>query len=196
MSAWLVSPTHRPTAFAASLASTPTRRAARSDGSACRGEPFSRSSSFSHNSTRSRSRGIASVSRTSRSTCVTRSGGTDYLVSKGVECVSKPERSPRGHTFFFAKDCDGNLIELMDLGYMHYVLGWLGPLGGLLFRHGMLQALLPVASIGGESRCQHPRVGVWELSVGLGLSCAAWCRPALSRTGSRSIPMTSAGRNE
>ncbi len=61
----------------------------------------------------------------------------DYLVSKGVECVSKPERSPRGHTFFFAKDCDGNLIELMDLGYMHYVLGWLGPLGGLLFRHGM-----------------------------------------------------------
>jgi catechol 2,3-dioxygenase-like lactoylglutathione lyase family enzyme len=60
----------------------------------------------------------------------------DYLVSKGVECVSKPERSPRGHTFFFAKDVDGNLIELMDLGYMHYVLSWLGPLGGFLFRHG------------------------------------------------------------
>ena len=46
----------------------------------------------------------------------------DYLASKGVEIVSKPERSPRGHTFFFARDCDGNLIELMDLGYMHYVL--------------------------------------------------------------------------
>ena len=61
----------------------------------------------------------------------------DYLVEKGVEVVSKPERSPRGHTFFFAKDFDGNLIELMDLGYMYYVLGWLGPLGGLLFRHGM-----------------------------------------------------------
>ena len=61
----------------------------------------------------------------------------DYLVSKGVEIVSKPERSPRGHTFFFAKDCDGNLIELMDLGYMHYVLDWLGPLGGFLFRRGM-----------------------------------------------------------
>lgn len=60
----------------------------------------------------------------------------DYLVSKGVEIVSKPERSPRGHTFFFAKDCDGNLIELMDLGSMHYVLEWLGPLGGFLFRHG------------------------------------------------------------
>jgi catechol 2,3-dioxygenase-like lactoylglutathione lyase family enzyme len=61
----------------------------------------------------------------------------DYLVSKGVEIVSQPERSPRGHTFFFAKDCDGNLIELMDLGYMHHVLNWLGPLGGIIFRRGM-----------------------------------------------------------
>ena len=61
----------------------------------------------------------------------------DYLISKGVECVSKPEKSPRGHTFFFAKDCDGNLIELMDLGFMHYVLDWGGPLGGFLFRRGM-----------------------------------------------------------
>ena len=43
-------------------------------------------------------------------------------MSKGVECVSTPERSPRGHSFFFAKDFDGNLIELMDLGYMYYVL--------------------------------------------------------------------------
>jgi catechol 2,3-dioxygenase-like lactoylglutathione lyase family enzyme len=60
----------------------------------------------------------------------------DYLISKGVECVSKPERSPRGHTFFFAKDMDGNLIELMDLGRMHYVLNWGGPLGGWLFRRG------------------------------------------------------------
>jgi catechol 2,3-dioxygenase-like lactoylglutathione lyase family enzyme len=61
----------------------------------------------------------------------------DYLQSKGVECVSRPERSPRGHSFFFAKDFDGNLIELMDLGYMYHVLGWLGPLGGWLFRRGM-----------------------------------------------------------
>jgi glyoxylase I family protein len=60
----------------------------------------------------------------------------DYLVSKGVECVSRPERSPRGHSFFFVKDFDGNLIELMDLGHMYYVLGWLGPLGGFLFRRG------------------------------------------------------------
>ena len=61
----------------------------------------------------------------------------DYLVSRGVECMSKPERSPRGHSFFFAKDLDGNLIELMDLGYMYYVLDWLGPLGGWIFRRGM-----------------------------------------------------------
>jgi catechol 2,3-dioxygenase-like lactoylglutathione lyase family enzyme len=57
-----------------------------------------------------------------------------YLTSKGVECLSKPEQSPRGHWFFFAKDVDGNLIEMIDLGYMHYVLQWLGPLGGWLFR--------------------------------------------------------------
>jgi catechol 2,3-dioxygenase-like lactoylglutathione lyase family enzyme len=61
----------------------------------------------------------------------------DYLVSKGVECLGRPERSPRGHTFFFAKDFDGNLIEIMDLGYMYHVLKWLGPLGGWLFRRGM-----------------------------------------------------------
>jgi hypothetical protein len=61
----------------------------------------------------------------------------DYLASKGVEIVSRPERSPRGHSFFFVRDLDGNLIELMDLGYMYYVLDWLGPLGGWLFRRGM-----------------------------------------------------------
>ena len=56
----------------------------------------------------------------------------DHLAGKGVEIVSTPERSPRGHSFFFVKDFDGNLIELMDLGYMYHVLGWLGPLGGWL----------------------------------------------------------------
>jgi catechol 2,3-dioxygenase-like lactoylglutathione lyase family enzyme len=60
----------------------------------------------------------------------------DYLVEKGVACVTRPERSPRGHTFFFARDFDGNLIELIDLGYMYHVLKWLGPLGGWLFRRG------------------------------------------------------------
>ena len=61
----------------------------------------------------------------------------DYLVGKGVECLGPPERSPRGHTLFFAKDPDGNLIELTDLRYVYHVLAWLGPLGGLLFRRGM-----------------------------------------------------------
>jgi glyoxylase I family protein len=60
-----------------------------------------------------------------------------YLQEKGVECVSAPERSPRGHSFFFVRDFDGNLIELMDLGRMYYVLKWLGPLGGWIFRRGM-----------------------------------------------------------
>jgi catechol 2,3-dioxygenase-like lactoylglutathione lyase family enzyme len=60
-----------------------------------------------------------------------------WLTENGVECLSRPERSPRGHSFFFAKDPDGNLIELMDLGYMYHVLNWLGPLGGWLFRRGM-----------------------------------------------------------
>lgn len=60
----------------------------------------------------------------------------EYLRRKGVECVSAPERSPRGHWFFFVRDVDGNLIEMMDLGYMHHVLQWLGPLGGWLFRRG------------------------------------------------------------
>ena len=60
----------------------------------------------------------------------------DYLVGKGVEVLGPPERSPRGHTFFFAKDFDGNLIEIMDLGHMYHVLKWLGPLGGWLFRRG------------------------------------------------------------
>lgn len=64
-------------------------------------------------------------------------GWYDYLQSKGVECVSRPERSPRGHSFFFARDFDGNLIELMDLRHMYWVLKWFGPLGGWIFRRGM-----------------------------------------------------------
>jgi catechol 2,3-dioxygenase-like lactoylglutathione lyase family enzyme len=72
----------------------------------------------------------------------------DYLVSKGVEVVSRPERSPRGHTFFFVRDFDGNLVELMDLGYMYYVLGWLGPLGGFIFRRGMYKRYYRVQGAG------------------------------------------------
>ena len=63
-----------------------------------------------------------------------------WLVSKGVECLGPPEQAPRGHWLFFARDFDGNLIEITDLGHMYYVLGWLGPLGGWLFRHGRYKA--------------------------------------------------------
>ena len=70
----------------------------------------------------------------------------DYLASKGVEILSSPERSPRGHSFFFVKDFDGNLIELMDLGYMYHVLGWFGPLGGWLFRRGMYKQYYDLTS--------------------------------------------------
>lgn len=58
----------------------------------------------------------------------------EYLLSKGVEVLSPPERSPKGHTFFFVRDPDGNLIELIDNRHMRAVLKWLGPLGGPLFR--------------------------------------------------------------
>jgi catechol 2,3-dioxygenase-like lactoylglutathione lyase family enzyme len=62
----------------------------------------------------------------------------DYLKRKGVTIVSEPAKSPNGgQWFFFVKDCDGNLIELMDLGKMYYLLQWFGPLGGFLFRRGM-----------------------------------------------------------
>jgi catechol 2,3-dioxygenase-like lactoylglutathione lyase family enzyme len=58
----------------------------------------------------------------------------DHLRDKGVEIVAPPERSPKGHTFFFVKDPDGNLIELIDNKHMRPILKWLGPLGGRVFR--------------------------------------------------------------
>lgn len=60
-----------------------------------------------------------------------------YLVGKGVECLSGPVKSPRGHTFFFVKDPDGNLIELIDNKHFRAILRYLGPLGGVLFRRTM-----------------------------------------------------------
>jgi catechol 2,3-dioxygenase-like lactoylglutathione lyase family enzyme len=59
-----------------------------------------------------------------------------HLADKGVEIVCPPEQSPRGHWLFFIKDFDGNLIEITDLRRMYYVLRWLGPLGGWIFRRG------------------------------------------------------------
>lgn len=58
----------------------------------------------------------------------------DHLVSRGVEIVSPPQRSPFGHTFFFAADPDGNLIEMIDIRFLRPVLRWLGPLGGAVFK--------------------------------------------------------------
>jgi catechol 2,3-dioxygenase-like lactoylglutathione lyase family enzyme len=65
----------------------------------------------------------------------------DYLVTKGVEIVSIPERSPNGgQWFFFVKDCDGNLIELTQLGVTNdFLLRWLGPFGGWLAQRGMVR---------------------------------------------------------
>jgi catechol 2,3-dioxygenase-like lactoylglutathione lyase family enzyme len=60
----------------------------------------------------------------------------DYLVSKGVEIVEEVQESKHGHTFFFAKDCDGNLIEVIDLKIRYPLLKYLGWLAGCLFRRG------------------------------------------------------------
>ena len=60
-----------------------------------------------------------------------------HLSLFSYEVLGPPEQSPRGHWLFFAKDFDGNLIEITDLGYMYHVLNWLGPLGGWIFRRGM-----------------------------------------------------------
>ncbi|MEY4094863.1 MAG: hypothetical protein RLZZ53_2062 [Acidobacteriota bacterium] len=58
---------------------------------------------------------------------------------KGVTILEAPQKSPNGgQEFFFIKDCDGNLIEIMDLGPAHYLLQWGGALGGFLFRRGGL----------------------------------------------------------
>ena len=65
----------------------------------------------------------------------------NFLVAKGVEIVSLPEQSPNGgQWFFFVKDCDGNLIELTQLGATNdFLLRWLGPFGGWLARRGMIR---------------------------------------------------------
>lgn len=59
------------------------------------------------------------------------------LERMGVEMVTEVEKSRHGHTFFFVKDCDGNLIELIDLKVRYPLLKWLGGFAGWLFRRGM-----------------------------------------------------------
>lgn len=61
----------------------------------------------------------------------------DYLVSQGVEIVEEVQQSKHGHTFFFAKDCDGNLIEVIDLKMRYPLLKYLGWFAGWFFRRGM-----------------------------------------------------------
>lgn len=39
-----------------------------------------------------------------------------HLTSRGVECLSEPERMPMGQRVFFAADPDGNVLELIDSG--------------------------------------------------------------------------------
>ena len=60
----------------------------------------------------------------------------DFLKNNGVEMVSEVEESGHGHAFFFVKDCDGNLIEIIDLRYRYRLLRYLGWFAGWLFRRG------------------------------------------------------------
>ena len=65
----------------------------------------------------------------------TATAGTCYLPREGSRDRHSPlEQSPKGHTFFFVKDPDGNLIELIDNKHMRPILKWLGPLGGRIFK--------------------------------------------------------------
>ena len=71
------------------------------------------------------------------STSATCRSGTTTWSSKGVEASARPSGRRAATRSSSSKDFDGNLIELMDLGYMYHVLNWLGPLGGWIFRRGM-----------------------------------------------------------
>ena len=60
---------------------------------------------------------------------ITRENAELMIIAAEASGVT-PIVRPRSNT---AQD----IIELMDLGYMYYVLKWLGPLGGWIFRRGM-----------------------------------------------------------
>ena len=60
----------------------------------------------------------------------------EFLKGNGVEIVSEVEESAHGHAFFFVKDCDGNLIELIDLRVRDPLLRYLGWFAGWLFKRG------------------------------------------------------------
>jgi len=90
----------------------------------------------------------------------------DDLKRQGIECLCEPQVSPRGHSFFFIKDFDGNLIELIDLGYKYQVLKWLGPLGGWLFRRGRYKAYYQASRSGTEVPGRADSLSVRSSSMG------------------------------
>ena len=100
-----------------SSASTRRSRAARSAGSGCRAAACSRSSSSSR-SCRPTAVPWNRVGLTHISFNVQQPAEVARLPgrARASSASSQPERSPRGHSFFFVQDFDGNLIELMDLG--------------------------------------------------------------------------------
>jgi catechol 2,3-dioxygenase-like lactoylglutathione lyase family enzyme len=59
-----------------------------------------------------------------------------HLTKHGVQCLTKPTKTPAGHSFFYARDSDGTLIELIDLGSRRLMLYWFGGLIGRLRRRG------------------------------------------------------------
>ncbi|MGE0158506.1 MAG: VOC family protein [Gemmatimonadales bacterium] len=83
----------------------------------------------------------------------------EYLQRRGVEIVTPVETSPHGHTFFFVKDCDGNLIELIDLKYRYGFLKWMGWLGGWLFRRGMYRRHYEDDAVDGADRAPEQSPG-------------------------------------
>ena len=112
---------------------------ARSAGSACRAARCSRSSS----SSRSCRRGAIPWNRVglthfSFNVQRTRRSGTTICVSKGVECVSKPETLAARPLVLL---CQGlrRQPDRDDGSRLHALRprSWLGPLGGWLFRRGM-----------------------------------------------------------
>ncbi len=118
------------------------RHGARSAGFACRAAPCSRSSGSSRrcrptHPVEPRRPDALQLQRAQHPAMA-----RPWLKAKGVEIVSTPEQSPRGHSFFFVRDFDGNLIELMDLRHMYHVLRLAGSARRVAVPPGDVQAVL------------------------------------------------------
>lgn len=57
-----------------------------------------------------------------------------HLTANGVPCLSTPQKTPAGYSLFYAQDPDGNLIELIDIGYRYHLLIWVGGIMALYAR--------------------------------------------------------------